>query len=142
MAHSLDTGETVGVSAIGVTDPSYDRRLTAWDQGDPSRHGFQLSSLLELPRPQNSGRSSDGPAMQASEQVRGNPPALEPHYSVKQISGSWRLDEDVVRAIFRDEVGVLRIERPKGRYKRAYTTLRIPLSVLERVHIQMSRKAA
>jgi hypothetical protein len=70
------------------------------------------------------------------------PIALEPHYSIKQISASWSLNEDSVREVFRSEPGVLKIERPKGRYKRVYTTLRIPLSILERVHRRMSLKVA
>jgi hypothetical protein len=64
--------------------------------------------------------------------------ALEPHYSVQQVAELWGLCEDAARAIFRSESGVIKIERPKARYKRAYTTLRIPLSVLQRVHRRMS----
>ena len=79
--------------------------------------------------------------IQAENKTIDGPIALELHYSVQQISQKWGLDEDAVRAVFRSEAGVLRLERPKGRYKRAYTTLRIPLSVLERVHLRMSGKA-
>jgi len=68
--------------------------------------------------------------------------ALEPHYSVQQVAEMWSICEDAAREIFRREPGVLRIERPKERYKRAYTTLRIPLSVMQRVHRRMSAKAA
>ena len=60
--------------------------------------------------------------------------ALEPHYSVKQLAEMWGLSETAIRDIFRNEPGVFRVARPKGRYKRAYTTLRIPRSVVERVH--------
>jgi hypothetical protein len=63
---------------------------------------------------------------------------LELHYSVKQIAASWGLCENAVRDIFRNEPGVVRIHRPKSRNKRAYTTLRIPRSVVERVHCRMS----
>jgi len=68
--------------------------------------------------------------------------ALELHYSIQQISEKWGLDEDALREIFREEPGVLKIARPAGRYKRAYTTLRIPLSVLQRAHRRMSAKTA
>lgn len=64
--------------------------------------------------------------------------ALEPHYSVQEIADSWRLCENAVRDIFRNEPGVVRIHRPKSRNKRAYTTLRIPRSVVQRVHCRMS----
>lgn len=63
---------------------------------------------------------------------------LEPHYSVQEIADSWGLCENAVRDIFRNEPGVVRIHRPKSRTKRAYTTLRIPLSVVERVHCRMA----
>jgi hypothetical protein len=67
--------------------------------------------------------------------------ALEPHYSIQQVAEMWGLSEDAVRDIFRDGPGVFRVERPKGRYKRAYTTLRIPRSVVERVHRRGSNAA-
>jgi len=57
----------------------------------------------------------------------------EVHFSVIEISKLWNLSPDLVRDIFRNEAGVLRIERPAGRFKRVYTTLRIPQSVLSRV---------
>jgi len=64
--------------------------------------------------------------------------ALERHFSVKEIADSWGLCENSVREIFKGEADVVRIQRPKSRWKRAYTTLRIPESVVERVHRRMS----
>jgi len=64
--------------------------------------------------------------------------ALERHFSIKEIAELWGLCENSVRELFKQEPGVVRIQRPKSRYKRAYTTLRIPRSVLERVHRRMS----
>jgi hypothetical protein len=64
--------------------------------------------------------------------------ALERHYSAKEISELWGLCENSVRELFKNEPGVVRIQRPKSRWKRAYTTVRIPKSVLERVHRRMS----
>jgi hypothetical protein len=64
--------------------------------------------------------------------------ALESHFSVKEIAKTWGLSENSVRDLFKDEPGVVRIQRPKSRYKRSYTTLRIPRSVIERVHRRMS----
>ena len=54
-------------------------------------------------------------------------PCGERHYSVTEVAGIWNLSRDSVRRIFRREPGVLVIgER--------YITLRIPESVLQRVH--------
>lgn len=65
-------------------------------------------------------------------------PATEPHYSPEQVAEMWNLDPNSIRRIFRDEDGVLRFGRAVStRIKRAYTTLRILLSVLERVHRRM-----
>jgi len=66
--------------------------------------------------------------------------ALERHYTVKEVSEIWNLDEKMIRRIFGDEPGVVSIESEEGRYRRAYRTLRIPESVLLRVHRRM-RKA-
>ncbi len=57
----------------------------------------------------------------------------ESHFSVIQIAKLWNLSPDLTRSLFRDEPGVLRIERPAGRFKRVYCTLRVPASVLQRV---------
>ncbi len=67
--------------------------------------------------------------------------ALERHYTIKEIAEIWGLCENSVRVIFRDEPGVVKIERPAGRWKRTYTSIRIPQSVLERVHRRMSQVA-
>src|SRR5580704_13580627 len=64
--------------------------------------------------------------------------ALERHYSAKEIAELWGLCENSVRQLFKNEPGVVRIQRPRSRWKRDYTTLRIPKSVLDRVHRRMS----
>jgi hypothetical protein len=67
-------------------------------------------------------------------------PIVQPevHFSVIQISKLWNISPDLARDLFRAEPGVLRIERPAGRFKRVYTTLRIPQSVLNRVATRLS----
>lgn len=65
--------------------------------------------------------------------------ALERHFSVQEVAEMWTLRENSIRAIFKSEPGVVLIERPRGRWKRGYSTLRIPQSVLERVHRRMSK---
>jgi len=52
------------------------------------------------------------------------------------------LSEETVRRIFSGEPGVLVLRNEaRASGKRNYTTLRIPASVAERVHRQMSRVA-
>ena len=64
------------------------------------------------------------------------------HYTVAEVSESWALSKDTIRRIFLVEEGVLKIVRPGTRYKRSHTTLRIPDSVMRRVHCRMSGKVA
>jgi hypothetical protein len=64
----------------------------------------------------------------------------ERHYSASEIAGTWGISEDLVRNIFRDEDGVLTITRPALRNKRSYTTIRIPESVMRRVHTKLSAR--
>jgi len=55
----------------------------------------------------------------------------ERHYSVSEVAGLWNLSRDSVRRIFRCEPGVLVIGD-------RYVTLRIPESVLQRVHRRLT----
>ena len=61
--------------------------------------------------------------------------ASERHYAVADVAKMWKLSRDAVIRLFRDEPGVLVLgdSNPRRR-KRRYTTLRIPQSVLDRVH--------
>ena len=69
--------------------------------------------------------------------------ALEKHYSPNEIAELWNLDPKSIRQLFRNEEGVLRIGRDRTtRLKRAYTTLRIPQSVMERVYSRMLKTTA
>ena len=59
----------------------------------------------------------------------------EPHYTIGEIAEMWKLSEDAVRRLFQDEPGVLVLGGGNvSRSRRRYTTLRIPASVVERVH--------
>jgi hypothetical protein len=66
---------------------------------------------------------------------------IERHYAVTEIAEMWNLSADKVRELFEDEPGVLVIGERTPRHKRRYVTLRIPQSVLERVHRRLSSKA-
>jgi transcriptional antiterminator len=67
--------------------------------------------------------------------------ALERHYSVSEVAKMWALSERTVRRMFEDEDGVLHWGTIETRRKRGYITLRIPESVMLRVHRQRTRRA-
>src|SRR5579862_1763001 len=60
--------------------------------------------------------------------------ALERHYSVCELAQLWGLSEKTIRRMFVDEPGVMKWGHEEGRFKRGYMTLRIPESVVQRVH--------
>lgn len=62
------------------------------------------------------------------------------HWSVVEVAEQWGISTDLVRDIFKDEDGVLIVERPGTRTKRSYSTMRIPESVLERVYATLSKR--
>ena len=64
----------------------------------------------------------------------------ERHYAVTEIAEMWHLSVDKVRSLFEQEPGVLIIGEQNPRHKRRYVTLRIPQSVVERVHHRLSSK--
>ena len=65
-------------------------------------------------------------------------PAFERHFSVNQVAELWGLSSDAIRRIFRGEPDVVEIQRNQRDTKRRYATLRIPESVVERVHRKLS----
>ena len=70
-----------------------------------------------------------------------SPAPVERHYAVTEIAEMWNLSADKVRGLFENEPGVLVIGERSPRHKRRYVTLRIPQTVLERVHLRLSSKA-
>lgn len=62
--------------------------------------------------------------------------ALEKHYSVSEVAEVWGVSVDLVRNLFRSEPDVLALDNT-GRGK--YITLRIPESVMIRVHRRLSQ---
>jgi AraC-like DNA-binding protein len=69
--------------------------------------------------------------------LRNSDPALERHYSVLELAQMWGLSEKTIRRIFNNEPGVVKWGHDEGRFKRGYVTLRIPESVIQRVHRRM-----
>jgi hypothetical protein len=61
-------------------------------------------------------------------------PAFERHYSVNEISAMWNLAYNTIKAMFKNEPGVFAIGSEETRYGRQRITLRIPESVMLRVH--------
>ncbi len=61
---------------------------------------------------------------------------LKPSY----LAQEWGLSADCIRDLFCEEPGVLKIDRPEQRFKRAYSTLRIPPEVAERVRRRLTNK--
>ena len=61
------------------------------------------------------------------------------HYSVVEVATMWNLSPDAVRKLFHNEPGVLVLGEHQSRHKRRYTTVRIPESVVERVHRRLSK---
>jgi hypothetical protein len=60
------------------------------------------------------------------------------YYTVDEIAAMWKVSRDTVRRLFRNESGVLAISPRRRRGTRSYTTLRVPQSVLDRVHRKLS----
>ena len=60
--------------------------------------------------------------------------ANERHYSITEIAKMWALSERTVKRMFENEPGVLKWGSEERLHKRGYWTIRVPESVLERVH--------
>lgn len=59
----------------------------------------------------------------------------EKHYTPVELAKLWGFHSKTVRDLFKSEQGVVVLGNTKTtRYRKAYTTLRIPASVAERVH--------
>ena len=65
--------------------------------------------------------------------------AMERHYSVEEIGDLWGLSPRTVRRMFEDEPGIIVFGNMGSLKKRRYLTVRIPESVLVRVHRRFRR---
>jgi len=136
-------------------------RLSAWRKASPHRKGRFATDMeghpnnIGLHAEQTvfcacSGRAGDHMSWPRRERfeeeegasgMRPHDLAFERHYSVSEIVELWGLSEKTIRRIFSDEPDVLEWGHDEQRFKRAYRTLRIPESVLQRVHRRI-RKAS
>jgi len=67
--------------------------------------------------------------------------AAERHYSIQELASMWKLSEKTVRKLFENEPGVIEIGSAEAKFRRAYVTRRIPVSVAERVHRRLRKSA-
>jgi hypothetical protein len=69
---------------------------------------------------------------------------LERHFTPQELADPWGFSERFVRELFRNEEGVIIIDRPEQMHKRGYATMRIPESVASRVYARLTsrRRAA
>lgn len=63
--------------------------------------------------------------------------SVERHYSVPELAKLWQLSEKTIRRMFEKEPGVIVWGVAEGRFRRRYRTLRIPATVVLRVHRQL-----
>jgi hypothetical protein len=69
-------------------------------------------------------------------------PALERHYTVLEVAELWKLSPDTVRKLFRNVPGVLKFGSSERLHKRGYVNIRIPESIVARVHTERSKVTA
>lgn len=63
--------------------------------------------------------------------------AVEKHFTVQQVVDLWGYSTSMIRKMFSNEDGVLRVGHAETRFRRKRFHLRIPESVLMRVHQKM-----
>lgn len=66
----------------------------------------------------------------------------ERHYTPLELAKLWNLSARFVRDLFRNEPGVMVVDRPEEKHKRGYASLRIPESVAGRVYHRLTARAA
>ena len=74
-----------------------------------------------------------------SERV-GTSVATERHYSVTEVAELWGLSKPLVRRILRKESGLLIVGELGSGRKARRTTVRVPESVLGRIHARMRER--
>lgn len=62
--------------------------------------------------------------------------AIEQHYTPEEIADRWKLHPETVKRMFAEEPGVLSAGAEQKPGKRKKVCLRIPESVLQRVHLR------
>jgi len=65
--------------------------------------------------------------------------SAERHYAPSDVAELWKFDVETIRRIFQAEPGVVVLQSLAKQGRRPYKTIRIPQSVLERVHKRLQR---
>lgn len=99
---------------------------------NPWKNNEELKATPERQRPCREPRS-------VMPTITPRNPALERHYSIIEIALMWCLSKQTVTKYFMDEPGVLKHGNPPTRKRRTYTTLRVPESVMIRVHTRLKQ---
>jgi hypothetical protein len=80
-----------------------------------------------------------------SEEMSGTQKALEaafePHFKIWQLAERWGWSENYVHSLFVDEPGVIK-PPAKQKNKRVRVSLRVPLSVANRVYERLKNKVS
>ena len=89
--------------------------------------------------PASAAESCGQPSLHPEKSSAGMEPFAEHHYSVADIAALWNLSPDAVRSVFEKEPGVMVLGGDAStRKKRRYRTLRVPESVVQRVHRRLT----
>jgi hypothetical protein len=94
---------------------------------------------MKFPTSNNSGLGTELGSV--SQQTWGTEACLERHYSVAEIAQLWNVSSNTVRSVFKDEPGIIEFGHEEFLHKRGYKTIRVPESVLRRVHARLKKKA-
>jgi hypothetical protein len=78
---------------------------------------------------------------QVSETQRALEAAFEPHFKIWQLAERWGWSENYVHSLFVDEPDVIR-PPVKQKNKRVRVSLRVPLSVANRVYNRLKNKGS
>jgi len=70
----------------------------------------------------------------------GKATVFQQHFTPEELAREWRVSGDTIRTLFRNEPGVLKIDRPETLKKRGYESMRIPLDVAQRVHRRLTTR--
>jgi hypothetical protein len=60
--------------------------------------------------------------------------ALERHYTISEIAANWHADYKTVRRMFEGQPGVLMWGPAERRHRRSHVSMRVPESIVIRVH--------
>lgn len=141
-ARGITAGNNVGTKSYWTCLPREDsNELTLCHRERFETPLVAIGSVVSLERPNmtNLARKLPESAHVTSFLANSIDLASEKHYSVIEISKLWALSQKTVRRIFEREPGVIQWGSMETRHKRGYRTLRVPETVLLRVHRKLRR---